>query len=270
MGDTTATDTSASTTPSEQTSPQQSAAPAAPAPAAPSAAPPNAAPVQSPATPAVPQSTTPAQPPQSTEQAQGDLTWLPERLQRAKQTAVGDLCRKYNVKDEAELQAKLDRLSRLERESMTEAERRQAEIDELKPVAAKVEQYRTIMEARVVAELADLTDEQRAAVEALSGDDPAQQLRTIDALKPTWAKEASQAAPAPAAAPASPPAPQAPPQPAADTAPGRASAPSETHDSPPNHKVIWDGLRQSNPFAASAYYRQHAQDINKGLIPSES
>lgn len=96
------------------------------------------------------------------------------------------------------------------------------------------------IEERASYEMASLTQAQREAVEAISGDDPSAKLRAIDKLKPTWAaqspvheKPQGDSAPAP-------------------TAPGDSGA-----TSPPDHRAIYEQLRQTNPVAASAYGNAH-------------
>jgi transcriptional regulator with XRE-family HTH domain len=192
------------------------------------------------------------------------MAWLPERLAQAERKASRELLQKFGAKDADELQAKLAKLTEIERSSMSEIERAKAELEDLKPKAARVAQYETILKARVTAELAELTDEQRSAVETLGGDDPAALMKTIDALKPTWAAQAAaqQAAATPVQqtpAAQTPAAPQA--APAVDTAPPRGSAPADNNTSPPNHKAIWQDLQNKNPFQASAYLRAHQAEI---------
>jgi transcriptional regulator with XRE-family HTH domain len=184
------------------------------------------------------------------------MSWLPERLAQAGRSATRELLKQFGAENPDELKAKLAKLTEIERSSMSEIERAKAELEDLKPKAAKVSQYETILKARVTAELAELTDEQRSAVETLGGDDPAALMKTIDALKPTWAAQAA-AQQTPAAQ--TPAAPQA--TPAVDTAPPRGSAPADNNTSPPDHKAIWQDLQTKNPFQASVYLRKHQAEI---------
>jgi hypothetical protein len=93
-----------------------------------------------------------------------------------------------------------------------------------------------------------LTPEQQAAVKALAKDDPAEQLRTITALQPTWATQVA----APAAKP--------PATPASGTAPSH-TAPDATVISQSDHKAVHAALLKSNPFAAAQYATEHVRDV---------
>lgn len=90
-------------------------------------------------------------------------------------------------------------------------------------------------------QLAALTEEQRTAVAAVAGDDPALQLKTISALRPTWA---SAAAPAATAQPAAP----------KDTATAP-SAPKDgvTTQSPPDLKAMHADYQKTNPVFAARF-----------------
>lgn len=85
---------------------------------------------------------------------------------------------------------------------LSESERANARIKELEPLEGKHKALLAVVEKQAAAGLAALNDVQRAAVQALAGDDPAAQLNAIVALAPTWVA----AAPATAAAPIIPPA----------------------------------------------------------------
>jgi hypothetical protein len=111
------------------------------------------------------------------------------------------------------------------------------------------------------AQLSALTAEQRAAVTAIAGDNPAAQLRTIAALRPTWtvvAPPAPAAAPAPAApAPAAPP----PPAPPANTAPQAGAPPAGSPPAVTDHLAVLKGLESTNPIRAARYRTTYAGEI---------
>lgn len=189
--------------------------------------------------------------------AVGDLPdeALRQRLQREREKGAAEAraaqLKSLGVENEDELKAALkDRQERLD------AEKSQA--DKLADITARhaetskrAQRYETIIKARATAELADLTDEQRAAVESLAGDDPAETLKAITALRPTWGKPATKDDAAD----------EKPKPPPVDTAPSRNSAPNDDNTSPPDHKAVWEAMKAKNPIAAAGYYNSHKQQI---------
>ncbi len=238
------------------------AAPVVAAPVAPAAPPAPAAAAPAPA-PAAPPAPVPAAPPV-------DPAWLGDRINQAKRSGQGELLSKYGVKTADELDAKLARLRELETASLTDAQRQQQELETLRTQATSAAPAIAVIKTRVERELKQLTDDQRAAVIAIAGEDPTAQLRTIDALSPTWglapAGSAAAAAAAPtAAAPSAPaaPAPSAPaplPPPGNTVAPGAAPAPV-VPGSPPDHKAHYDSIKKTNPIAAAHYLKRHQDQI---------
>lgn len=92
------------------------------------------------------------------------------------------------------------------------------------------------------AQLAGLSETQRAAVTSVAGEDPAAQLKAIEALTPTWKAAAAPVATSPTAP--------------ADTAP-RPNAPSAPTTSPPDPKAIHAELAKTNPIIAARYALAH-------------
>lgn len=206
-----------------------------------------------PATPAAPPAA-PANPPAATPSKAGDLPdeALRQRLERERakggEEAVQAMLSKLGVTSEADISAALTAFKAAQDAAKT-TEEKLAELNLVKEqISAKTAQYETIIKARATAELSELTEEQTNAVKAIAGEDPAQQLKAIDALKPTWKQSASAPKPAP-------------PAPPADTAPARAAAPDATNQSPPDHKAVWEAMQKTNPFAAAAYYQKHRTEI---------
>jgi hypothetical protein len=100
-----------------------------------------------------------------------------------------------------------------------------------------------------------ITPEQKAAVDAIAGQDQVTWLNTYAALAPTWGTAALPVNPASLAAPTVPVASVA--TTPTSTAPA-APAPAPTGTiSPPNHATIYQSLTKTNPFAAAAYVNQH-------------
>jgi hypothetical protein len=99
--------------------------------------------------------------------------------------------------------------------------------------------------------MAVLKPEQQEAVKKLAQEDPAQQLKAIAALAPTWSaaeaaqQQANQSAPAPANT-----------APAANNAP-----PAADPNSPPDHKANYQQLRGENPFKAAVYGQTHMREV---------
>lgn len=131
--------------------------------------------------------------------------------------------------------------------------------------------YKQTVEGRAGIEFAALSDAQKAAVETLAGADPAARLRTIDALRPTWAAaEAKAVADAQAKAVADAAATKAAEEAAKKTAPLPAPA-STTPAAPPpppaapgqptNHLAVYQSLQQTNPAMAAKYHATHAPAI---------
>jgi hypothetical protein len=120
---------------------------------------------------------------------------------------------------------------------------------------------------RAAVEFGALSDVQRAAVETIAGSDPAARLKTIDALKPSWAAaqkvaddtaQVAKAAADKAAADAAVEAAKKVPIPAgATTTPASPPPPPAQPGTPTNHLAVWESLKVSNPVAAGIYRNKH-------------
>ena len=117
---------------------------------------------------------------------------------------------------------------------------------------AQLSALQSVVSERARYELEQLTDEQRAAVRALSGDDEAAALRAITALRPTWQRGEQVAQPSTV------------PEPLSTSA--KASAPADTTHSPPDRRAEWESLKRTNPVAAANYLLRHRTEI----FPSQS
>jgi len=107
------------------------------------------------------------------------------------------------------------------------------------------------------AQLSALTPEQRTAVTTLAGDNPAAQLRAIEALRATWAAPAP-AAPAPVVAAPPPPPPAAPP---ANTAPPVGAPPAGAPPAVVDHIEVLKSLEATNPVRAARYRTTYVREI---------
>lgn len=143
----------------------------------------------------------------------------------------------------ADAKAAMAKAKALEDEKLTETERlknRNAELEKQiveREAAARREGARPYAEAQMAA----LTEAQRAVVTGFAGDDPEAQIKAIKALSPTWAT-------APAAPP--PPAPLAPP---ANTAPPAGAKPAPGSATPIDHRAEYDRRLAFDKTAARIY-----------------
>lgn len=177
--------------------------------------------------------------------AEGEPSWLNERLERERRT----LLKKVGFESVEEAQASAAEL-KAKRESEKTASDKAAEAT----LRASAAESSTAALREAVSEFASrqmvgLTAEQKAAVTTIAGEDPALQLKAIAALTPTWAAAIAPAATTPAASAK-----------AVDTAPA-ANAPAPITTSETNHKAQYESLRKSNPFAAAAYGLAHSADV---------
>lgn len=132
----------------------------------------------------------------------------------------------------------------------TETERLTGRVKQLEPLETEVATLREAVAAQAKDAMSALTDAQRAAVAAVAGDSAAAQIKTIAALRPTWATPAAVTAPAAAVVVA----------PATTTSPNAAPAPAST-SSPTDHKAAYESLKTKNPIAAAQYLARHKLEI---------
>lgn len=234
-----------------------------PAPAAPATPPPTPAPPAAPSTTAQPAGT-PAAP-------ERDPNWINDRIARAKKSAETGLLRELGVESLEDAKTAISELTAKRNAEKTASQKATEYETALKAERARIASLTEAVTAHASAQLATLTDEQRAAVTAIAGEDPAAQLKTLEALRPTWKAAAPAAAastatptganpstgtPPPAGTtPAAPAAPATPPP--ADTAPAP-SAPKDSHNiSPADPKAVYAELKKTNPVVAARYAFAH-------------
>lgn len=168
--------------------------------------------------------------------------WLPKRLEQATRNGELRILESLGVKD-VESAKQVLAAAAAKAESEKSAEQRAADLTaKLAVTQTAAERSAAVTKEYAARMLGVLTPEQKQAVTAIAGDDATEQLRTINALAPVWAKEATDAAKA--TAEAAPPANTSPPP----TAPNSAGTVS-----PPDHKAVYQAERNKNPFAAAAY-----------------
>lgn len=186
---------------------------------------------------------------------------LKARLDSAKEQARREMLAELGVTDTKDAKAAIAELKAIQDAKKSDLEKAQARIAELEGKAAKADHATQVASRRAAAELAALTDAQRAYVAKASGDDPLRQLETIDSMREAGLLATPPAAPSPAAGAATPPAASpAAPQQLGSTAPA-AGAPPPSTTSPVDHAAVYRSLKQSNPFAASVYLQQHQRQI---------
>lgn len=174
---------------------------------------------------------------------------LKPRLEQAKHTGRTELLASLGLKDEAELTAVVaahkQTLESQKTEQQKAAEREAALLTQTTRLTALEQAVKSTWDA----EATKLTPEQLGAVTAIAGEDIALRVRTLNALRPTWAT----AAPAPTALAAAP-------APASTAPTGGAPAPAGTQ-SPVDHKSHFEALQKVNPIAAARYMSEHAREI---------
>lgn len=152
----------------------------------------------------------------------------------------------------ADAKAAMAKAKALEDEKLSETERlknRNAELEKLiieREAAARREGAKPYADAQMAA----LTEAQRAVVLGFAGDDPTAQIKAIAALSPTWAAAAQPAAPA------APPAPLAPP---ANTAPPAGAKPVPGSTTPIDHRAEYERRLTFDKTAARMYADAHPQ-----------
>lgn len=178
---------------------------------------------------------------------------LKARLDAAKRTGQEDLLKSLGVTDAGQLKAALETLKAAEDAKKSDAEKLAALLAEKQTNEARLTAYSKAIESVWGTESAKLTAEQSAAVLAIAGDDPAQRLQVLNALRPTWAV---------AQAPVTPPTPPPAAPPVSTTS--AAGAPAPTVVSPTDHTATWQAMRSANPIAAAQYLLAHANEISTG------
>ena len=196
----------------------------------------------------------PAAVPASDAAKPADPNWLNGRIAQAKTSATTELLKSLGASSVDEAKAAVE-AARAAAEAKKTAEQRALELDgQLKNAAQQRDKLAGVIKARAELELKALTPEQLAAVTGIAGEDPAEQLRAIDMLKPTWGSSAS--------ATTAPPAAVVPPT--TNTAPARTAPPATTPNQTVTHSARFAELQKTNPFAAAEYLRQHGAAIAEG------
>ena len=161
---------------------------------------------------------------------------LKARIEQAKRSERAALLAELGVTDPEQAKAAIAT-------AKAAAEAQKTDAEKLASASLKVTQYEAALDLAIKQNVARITPEQKAAVDAIAGDDKATWLRTLEALVPTWAVSKAEIAPAPVSP--------------ANTAPSSSGAPPSATTSPVDHAATWRGLQQTNPMIAAAYLLTH-------------
>ena len=171
---------------------------------------------------------------------------LTARLDQAKRSAQKELLDSLGITDPAQAKAALDAAKAAE-DAKKSNETRIAE------QSLRLNSQEEGLAAAVETFAAGITPAQKAAVDAIAGQDKAAWLKAYRALAPTW--NASTAPVAPAPVPTTTPA--APVVPASTAPAAPAPSPTSPTTSPTDHVARYASLKITNPFAASTYLQRH-------------
>lgn len=175
---------------------------------------------------------------------------LSKRLEQAQNSARTALLAELGITDIAASKAAL----KAHADAVEAAKSRDLKLAELE---VQVRAQNDALASSVAGIVAKITAEQKAAIDAVAGTDPAAWLRTYNALSPTWNAPAPAASAAVAPAPAAAPVTGTAPAPAVSTSVNVPAPSSAGSVSPPNHALTFQRLQKENPFYAGAYLAQH-------------
>ncbi len=174
--------------------------------------------------------------------------WLPMRLEQAKRSATGEVLKALGVDNVEAAKAAIDKARAIEEQSKSELQRLNERLNSLEPKATRASALEDRLSRLADAELAKLTEQQRAAVLAIAKDDKTAALDTIEALRPTWAALAAPAVAAPLPAPAK-------------TTAAPAAPPASTTSATTDYRAVYESMKAENPLAAALYLDAHARQI---------
>jgi len=162
---------------------------------------------------------------------------LTKRLESAKASERAALLKELGFESIDAAKAAKAAQAAAEEAAKSEAQKATEERARLLKEAERAKSLSTTLASHSKLQLDTLTAEQQSAVRAVAGDDAELQLRTIDALKPTWAA-------ATPAAPAQNPAPR-------DTAPAPSAPADNAVPVVTDHRAEYERQRAINPFQAA-------------------
>lgn len=203
--------------------------------------------------PVVPPTAAPAQPPAAPANP-ANPDWLPERLAQAKRSGQSELLAELGVTD-LEAAKTAVKAAKAAEDATKSAEQRAAEAStRLASTEAERARLHAVTSEHAGRMLGVLSPERQAAVKQIAGDNPSEQLRVIGALAASWSEQDKAAA---VVAPTTTTTPVAPTTQAPATTAPPPVAPNGQTVTPPNHSVVYQQLRSSNPFEAAIYAQQN-------------
>lgn len=180
-----------------------------------------------------------------------DPKWLASRLDRERKKLLRDL----GVENEDEVKKAIARAKELEDANKSEMEKLREQNEKLRKELEVSKDYKEAVAVSAQKELSKLSEQQKAYVESVAGEDPAKVIKTIESLKASGLLKVE---------PVTPPVVQAPPAPPrvpATTAPGgQPPKPVET-TVPSTTLEVWESLQKTNPFLAASFYTKNAASI---------
>jgi hypothetical protein len=240
--------------PAGTAAPAATTTPAPTTPATPAAT--TAAPATTPAA-AAPAATPPAATVEPTTAKEGDPNWLKQRIEQNSKSTQAKFLKDLGVTTIEEAKAKIEAAKKLEDDKKSEIQRVQDQLKALEPEAEKAKRLETTVTAYAAREMGALTEAQKTTIIGLAGEDPAKQLETIEKLKAGGLLAAPP--PAPAATTAAPAGKQSVPAPVSTT--GAGGAPTPASPTSPDHKAVYEKLRDTNPMAAAHYALRNEKAI---------
>lgn len=189
---------------------------------------------------------TAAPPSKQTSDSEEKPAWLDARLERERAKVLKDL----GIESLEDAKKAFEKIKAAEEAQKSDAQKRGELESTLKAERAEKQAMAEALGAYAKAQMDSLTEAQRNAVAVVAGDDPAKQLKTIEALRSTWASAAAPAAPAA-------------PLPPKDTAPAPAAPKDAAPGAPPDAKAIHEELKRANPVLAARFALQNGLFENK-------
>ncbi len=209
--------------------------------------------------------------PDPNKEPDNDPPWLAKRLERAEKSGekkAADAAKKAILAElgieDSDAVKKLLADEKKRADEKKSLEQRLAERDSAEAKRqAELSEYREATKVLAGEQLAALSEEQKTAVLALAGDDPAKQIKTIAALRPTWKSAAPSAviddgkrgaAPSATSQQQTAPPPTTPFPKPADTAPPAGAPPPAGSTVTSNHLATYEHLRKVAPISAALYF----------------
>lgn len=170
---------------------------------------------------------------------------LAARLEREREAERKRVLAELGVENVDSGKAALEAYRKAQREQLSEVERLRIEREELAKKASQADQLTAIVKLQADAALSAISEQQRAAVQRMAGDDPAKQLQVLTSLREGGFLTVATSGAVPAPATTAPP----------------PSAPSTVTPPNPDRLSAYESLLARNPMAAAKYMALHGGEI---------